>query len=364
MHDDDVDRVIASLGDAMLDRRARRAVAVALAGAALGAGAYYACERAFNERFDANAKDDENGNENDDDDDDDDDATTRDARAGEPSTSTSRPPIDVKDTRDARRAYEALELAFATDGLDRGARAARKYFHFARHPEVGTWPKTYAEMGMPSDCARLVILTMEDAPAICAAAQRATREVTRLLGETMDAHAPGRGSLHVTLFHLSRTFEYVRAPVEFASAATLPPNAPNAREDAVAYEESAVAEALRGCGECELEVDRVCLAPSGCLILCFNDVHGCVQTIRERLARSAVGAARAQNDTVHCTLARLFAKSDGFQMDPERARAVQAMCATVTSALRGARFKARSATYCVERTFSHCDGRRARISLG
>ena len=345
----------------MLDRRARRAVVVALAGAALGAGAYYACEWAFNERFDANAKDDENGNENDDDDDDD-DATTRDARAGEPSTSTSRPPIDVKDTRDARRAYEALELAFATDGLDRGAQTARKYFHFARHPEVGTWPKTYAEMGMPSDCARLVILTMEDAPAICAAAQRATREVTRLLGETMDAHAPGRGSLHVTLFHLSRTFEYVRAPVEFASAATLPPNAPT--EDAHAREEAAVAEALRGCGECELEVDRVCLTPSGCLILCFNDVRGRVQEIRERLARSAVGAARAQNDTVHCTLARLFVRSDGFQIDEERAAAARAACDVATSALRGARFRARGVTYCVERAFSHCDGRRARISLG
>ena len=341
----------------MFDRRTRAIALAALAGAACGAGAYYACaSRVF-----ARDGDDDDDDDDDDYDYDDDDARTRRAEA---STSKKRAPIDVKHTREVSRTYEALELAFATHGLDATTTTARRRFRFARRAEVGTRPKTYAEMGMPSDCARLVILTMEDAPAIVSAAERATRELMRLCGTTMDAYAPGRGSLHVTLFHLSRTFEYVRAPVEFASAATLPPNAPNAREDAVAYEESAVAEALRGCGECELEVDRVCLAPSGCLILCFNDVHGNVQTIRERLARSAVGAARAQNDTVHCTLARLFARADGFQMDPERARAVQAMCATVTSALRGARFKARSATYCVERTFSHCDGRRARISLG
>ena len=292
------------------------------------------------------------------------DGATADAREASVS-SVER--IDVRDTADARAVYESLELAFAQSGLDPSALTPRKFFSFGRFPEAGVWPLRHADCGLPKDCARLVILTMDDAPAIAAAVQGATRELMRLVGGKMDAFAPGRPELHVTLFHVSRTFDYVQPPAAFAiedavggGTRTLPRDA--RVEDALAYEESAIADAVRGCGPCELEVDRVCVAPSGCLLLCFADVHGAVQNIRERLRNKVVGASRRQNDTVHCTLARLFPKEDA-RLDDETIRAINAMCAKVTSSLRGARFRAQAVTYVVEERFGLVDGRRSRIQL-
>ena len=275
--------------------------------------------------------------------------------------------IDVRNTADARAVYESLELAFAQSGLDPSSLTPRKFFSFGRFPEAGVWPRRYADCEMPKDCARLVILTMDEAPAIVAAVQGATRELMRLVGGKMDAFAPGRPELHVTLFHVSRTFDYVQPPAAFAiedamggGTRTLPRDA--RIEDAIAYEESAIADAVRGCGPCELEVDRVCFAPSGCLLLCFADVHGAVQNIRERLRDKVIGASRRQNDTVHCTLARLFPKEDA-RLDDETVRAINMMCAKVTSSLRGARFRAQAVTYAVEEHFGLVDGRRSRIQL-
>ena len=101
----------------------------ALAGAACGAGAYYACASRVYERRDGDDDDD------DDDDDYDDDARTRRAEA---STSKKRAPIDVKHTREASRTYEALELAFATHGLDATRTTARRArARTAREAETG-----------------------------------------------------------------------------------------------------------------------------------------------------------------------------------------------------------------------------------
>lgn len=295
---------------------------------------------------------------------------TADTREASPSVEASvskAARIDVRDTADVRAVYESLELAFAQSGLDPSALTPRKFFSFGRFPEAGVWPMRHAECGLPKDCARLVILTMDDAPAIAAAVQGTTRELMRLVGGKMDAFAPGRTELHVTLFHVSRTFDYVQPPAAFAiedavggGTRTLPRDA--RVEDALAYEESAIADAVRGCGPCELEVDRVCVAPSGCLLLCFADVHGAVQNIRERLRDKVVGASRRQNDTVHCTLARLFPKEDA-RLDDETVRAINAMCAKVTSSLRGARFRSQAVTYVVEERFGNVDGRRSRIQL-
>ena len=277
--------------------------------------------------------------------------------------------LDVKDTRYVVETYESLELAFAQAGLDPSALTPREFFHFATYPEVGCWPREHAKAGLPKDAARLVVLTMEEAPAIAAAVQSAVRELVRLVGATTDTFVPGRGSLHVTLFHVSRTFDYVAAPVECAAdgadgrgTATLPPTS-SAVEDAIAYEESAIADALHGCGACELEIDRVCMAPSGCLLLCFKDVRGDVQSIRERLRDKAIGSSKKQNETVHCTLARMFPKPGSSPLDPETIRAITTMCARVTSALRGARFTAQHAVYCVEERYGCVDGKRCRIKL-
>lgn len=278
-------------------------------------------------------------------------------------------PLDVKDTRYVVETYESLELAFAQAGLDPSALTPREFFHFATYPEVGCWPREHAKAGLPKDAARLVVLTMEEAPAIAAAVQSTVRELVRLVGATTDTFVPGRGSLHVTLFHVSRTFDYVAAPVECAAdgadgrgTATLPPTS-SAVEDAIAYEESAIADALHGCGACELEIDRVCMAPSGCLLLCFKDVRGDVQSIRERLRDKAIGSSKKQNETVHCTLARMFPKPGSSPLDPETIRAITTMCARVTSALRGARFTAQHAVYCVEERYGCVDGKRCRIKL-
>jgi hypothetical protein len=279
--------------------------------------------------------------------------------------------IDVKHTSNAIAVYESIELAFAAQGLDRRAISPRHFFHFATYPEVGVWPQKYVDVdGFARDCARLVILSLEDAPAIAAAVQQSTRELVTMLGGKLDAFTPGRANLHVSVFHLSRTYEYIKPPVAFAvddavrngTKRLIPHVSSTAPSEAIKYEESAVADALRGAAPVTLEVDRVCIAPSGCLLLCFNDVNGDVQIVRERLRDNAIGAARAQNETVHCTLARLFPKNDAALSD-SMLRDMNALCARWTARLRGARMVARNVVYVVEERFGFCDGHRTRISL-
>lgn len=107
----------------------------------------------------------------------------------------------------------------------------------------------------------------------------------------------------------------------------------------------------------------MCLAPSGCLLLCFKDVNGGSQVVRERLRDKVVGAATKQNDTLHCTLARLFPKTEDSQLDDATVAAINVMCQKVTSSLRHARFTARNLTYVVEEHYGRTDGRRSRIML-
>jgi len=279
--------------------------------------------------------------------------------------------IDVKHTSNAIAVYESLELAFAAQGLDKRALSPRQFFYFATYPEVGVWPQKYAAVdGFARDCARLVILSLEDAPAIAAAVQQSTRELVTMLGGKLDAFTPGRANLHVSMFHLSRTHEYIKPPVAFAvddavrngTKRLIPHVSSTAPSEAIKYEESAVADALRGAGPVTLEVDRVCVAPSGCLLLCFNDVNGDAQNVRERLRDNAIGAARAQNETVHCTLARLFPKDDAA-LSNAMVRDMNALCARWTARLRGARMVARNVVYVVEERYGFCDGHRTRISL-
>ena len=279
--------------------------------------------------------------------------------------------IDVKHTSNAIAVYESLELAFAAQGLDKRALSPRQFFHFSTYPEVGVWPQKYAAVdGYARDCARLVIWSLEEAPALAAAVQQSTRELVTMLGGTLDAFAPGRANLHVSMFHLSRTHEYIKPPVAFAvddavrngTKRLIPHVSSTAPSEAIKYEESAVADALRGAGPVTLEVDRVCIAPSGCLLLCFNDVNGDAQNVRERLRDNAIGAARAQNETVHCTLARLFPKEDAALSDAMM-RDMNALCARWTARLRGARMVARNVVYVVEERYGFCDGHRTRISL-
>lgn len=388
-------------------RRTRRAVAYAIAGAAFGAAAYAAYRRLANDWMTMVRDDDDDEKGVDDARADARDECARDENAREVSSrrggdassrETSRvetrvdervvagssdgeaarrnaaamaeapTPIDVKRTENAGAVYDSLEFAFAEAGLDPTALTPRKFYHFGTYPEVGVWPLRYKDLKMPEDCARLVVLTMEDAPAIASAVQSAVRELVRLVGGVMDTFVAPRGNLHLTVFHVSRTFEYKDAPVACAvddatgrGTQTLP-RATDV-EDAIAYEESAVADALHGLGACELEVDRLCLAPSGCLLLCFADVRGHLQTMRERLRDKTVGAARKQNNTMHVTLARMWPKSESRALDDETKRAINAMCAKATSALRGARLSAQNAVYVVEERFGLVDGRRARIKL-
>lgn len=294
------------------------------------------------------------------------------AREATTETTTAFKAIDVKHTRDCVKVYESLELAFAMRGLDARAISPRKFFDFATFPEAGVWPRKYSAVsGVERDCARLVILSLEDAPAIAAAVQQSTRELLTMLGGKMDAFAPGRMNLHVSIFHLSRTHEYVKPPVAFAvddavregTKRLLPHVSSSAPSEAIKYEESAVADALYGVSPVTLEVDRVCVAPSGCLLLCFNDVKGDVQIVRERLRDNAIGAARGQNETVHCTLARLFPKENAPALDEASVRDINSLCTRWTARLRGSRMVARSVVYVVEERFGFCDGHRTSISL-
>ena len=74
--------------------------------------------------------------------------------------------------------YDAMERSFAARAFDATAVAeVKRWFHFEEPPGVGVWPIPYTKMDLPRDCTRLVVFMLEDAPAVAAAAARASREV-------------------------------------------------------------------------------------------------------------------------------------------------------------------------------------------
>ena len=83
----------------------------------------------------------------------------------------------------------------------------------------------YTQMTLPKDCTRLIVLMLDDAPAVAAAAARVAREVMGALGSGgVGCFNVARNSYHVTVFFLSLPTDPVAQIAR--TAQETPPNAP------------------------------------------------------------------------------------------------------------------------------------------
>ena len=108
-----------------------------------------------------------------------------------------------------QREFTERRGAFDVDAV----KDASRWFHFEPHPGVGVWPVPYTKLNLPNDCTRLVVLMLEDAPAVAAAGggvreggdasdgrrrrrvlQRTTERLSRHGVLPLAAHGPGGGS--------------------------------------------------------------------------------------------------------------------------------------------------------------------------
>ena len=229
--------------------------------------------------------------------------------------------------------YDRIQREFteANGAFDPVAVAdAARWFHFEPPPGVGVWPVEYVKLGLPRGCTRLVVLMLEDAPAVAAAGAACAREVMRAM-RGVGCFNVSRGAYHVTVFFLSLPTDPVEDPTVGADAREAGRGGKGKGKEsrgAIGFhpdhdaEEAAVHDALRGAvdvapksigdasinrdadgsetvangsasaskshrengsfGEITLEVDRVAMAKSGALLLLFRDPDGALDRAAAR----------------------------------------------------------------------------------
>ena len=324
----------------------------------------------------------------------------RDRLTGRPRSSNAADD-DEASAVDLVATYDRIQREFteANGAFDPVAVAdAARWFHFEPPPGVGVWPVEYTKLGLPAGCTRLVVLMLEDAPAVAAAGAACAREVMRAM-RGVGCFNVSRGAYHVTVFFLSLPTDPVEDPTG--------ENGKKSRGGAVGFhpdhdaEEAAVHDALRGAvdvapasdasnrngsrdngvngagskshredaiGEVTLEVDRVAMAKSGALLLLFRDPDGTLDRARRALRRAFPGAPSKQTAIAHCTLLRAFPRAGngddfGGALSGRALADVSASCARWTHRLAGARVRVSRAWLVREERFSSVDGPRSSFHL-
>ena len=334
------------------------------------------------------------------------------ARAGV-SSEVSDADKELVERYDAMQTDFFLETrGFAMDKVDE----TRRWFHFEEPPGVGVWPLPYAQLGLPRDCARLVVLSLVDAPAVAAAGAACAREMVKLLGPCGAAcFNVSRNAYHVSVFFLSTPTEPVADPLFVPSPETArtapaatdrtrtracananavnvslasaplkrigerfqPAHDAEAREAELAARESfsdgrgdsaanaALDDASRAA--CVLEVDRVAMAVSGALLLLFRDPNGDLRRLRARLRDRFPNAPEKQTTIAHCTLLRAFPRTGDTLTAASSGRALadaKALCARWTARVRGMRVRVDRAWLVREERFASIDGARRAFTFG
>jgi hypothetical protein len=123
-------------------------------------------------------------------------------------------------------------------------------------------------------------------------------------------------------------------------------------------------EVLRQCDSVELVVDRVVLATSGALLLCFDDVNDSLKNCREALAENAIGTRGVQQtSTAHCTLARFLPDNGDETLSDLELKEIDGLLAKWTKQLRGTKVSCSKAWYVREERFSSVDGEKVRLKF-
>ena len=131
---------------------------------------------------------------------------------------------------------------------------------------------------------------------------------------------------------------------------------------AILDEATKAQEVLQTCEPVELVVDRVVLATSGALLLCFDDVDDSLKKCRASLASNAVGVRGVQQtSTAHCTLARILPNAGDEQLSDFELKQIDQLLTKWTKKLKGAKMTCPKAWYVREERFSSVDGDKVRL---
>ena len=121
-------------------------------------------------------------------------------------------------------------------------------------------------------------------------------------------------------------------------------------------------EVLQACESIELVVDRVVLATSGALLLCFDDVNDSLKKSRAALVSNAVGVRGVQQtSTAHCTLARILPNPGDEHLSDYELKQIDQLLTKWTKQLRGTKMICPKAWYVREERFSSVDGDKVRL---
>jgi len=131
---------------------------------------------------------------------------------------------------------------------------------------------------------------------------------------------------------------------------------------AILDEATKAQEVLQTCEPVELVVDRVVLATSGALLLCFDDVDDSLKKCRASLASNAVGVRGVQQtSTAHCTLARILPNAGDERLSDFELKQIDQLLTKWTKKLKGAKMTCPKAWYVREERFSSVDGDKVRL---
>ena len=121
-------------------------------------------------------------------------------------------------------------------------------------------------------------------------------------------------------------------------------------------------EVLQACESIELVVDRVVLATSGALLLCFDDVNDSLKKSRAALVSNAIGVRGVQQtSTAHCTLARILPNPGDEHLSDYELKQIDQLLTKWTKQLRGTKMICPKAWYVREERFSSVDGDKVRL---
>jgi hypothetical protein len=318
-----------------------------------------------------------------------------------PSVSLSESDKKLIETYDAMQTdFELQTRGFAMRTVDE----TKRWFHFEDPPGVGVWPLPYTQLGLPKDCARLVVLSLVDAPAVAAAGAACAREMMKLLGPCGAAcFNVSRNAYHVSVFFLSLPDDPIADPLASrdgfedgdpqanetetniyseserermnrdgvsVSLATAPLAKIGGRFQPAHEDEARAAEAAAfetNSNEIVLEVDRIACATSGALLLLFRDPNGDLERFRNALKTRFPNAPKKQPQIAHCTLLRAFPKKSDALTSGSSGRALadcRALCARWTARVRGTRVRVDRAWLVREERFSSIDGARRAFKFG
>ena len=302
--------------------------------------------------------------------------------------------------------YDAMQTDFELQTRGFAMRLVdetKRWFHFEDPPGVGVWPLPYTQLGLPKDCARLVVLSLVDAPAVAAAGAACAREMMKLLGPCGAAcFNVSRNAYHVSVFFFSLPNDPIADPLASdasehgdalanetetnmmsesermsmnrdgvdVSLATAPLAKIGGRFQPAHEDEARAAEAAAfemHSNEIVLEVDRIACATSGALLLLFRDPNGDLEMFRDALKTRFPNAPKKQPQIAHCTLLRAFPKNSDALTSGSSGRALadcRALCARWTARVRGTRVRVDRAWLVREERFSSIDGARRAFKFG